>query len=212
MEIAILIFRRLTALDAVGPYEVLSKLPEAKVRWVAVEPGPKRADAGLALVADHTLEQVAHPDVVVVPGGFGTRTVMRDPRVLDWVRSAHATSTWTTSVCTGSLVLAAAGVLRGLEATTHWNSLEMLGELGARPLSERIVRRGKVITAAGVSAGIDMGLHLAQQIAGDAMAQAIQLGIEYDPEPPFDAGSPGKAPKEIVELVRSAFAQREAEG
>jgi len=211
MEIAILLFERLTALDAVGPYEVLSRLPGATVRWVAVEPGPKRADAGLALLADHPLEQVTAPDVVVVPGGFGTRTAMQDPQVLEWVRSAHETSTWTTSVCTGSLVLAAAGVLRGVEATTHWNYLEQLRQLGARPLSQRIVHRGKVITAAGVSAGIDMGLRLAQQIAGDTVAQAIQLSIEYDPDPPFETGSPGKSPPEIVELVRRAAARLEAE-
>jgi transcriptional regulator GlxA family with amidase domain len=204
MEIAILLFDRLTALDAVGPYEVLARLPGASVRWVAVEPGPKRADAGLALMADHRLGDVAAPEVLVVPGGFGSRSAMGDPQILDWIRTVHNTSTWTTSVCTGSLILAAAGVLRDLEATTHWNYLELLRAFGARPVRERTVQRGKVITAAGVSAGIDMALRLAQLIAGETVAKAIQLSIEYDPDPPFDTGSPDKSPPELVDLVRQA--------
>ncbi len=211
MEIAILLFDRLTALDAVGPYEVLSRLPGARVRWVAVEPGPKRADAGLALMADHQLADVAAPEVLVVPGGFGSRSAMRDSQILDWIRTVHRTSTWTTSVCTGSLILAAAGVLRDLEATTHWDYLEQLREFGARPVRERTVQRGKVITAAGVSAGIDMGLRLAQLIAGETVAKAIQLSIEYDPDPPFDAGSPDTCPPDAVDLVRQALARAESE-
>jgi transcriptional regulator GlxA family with amidase domain len=211
MQIAILLFDRLTALDAVGPYEVLSRLPGATVSWVAVEPGPKRADAGLALVADQRLSDVVAPEVVVVPGGFGSRSAMRDSQVLDWIRTVHATSTWTTSVCTGALVLAAAGVLRGLEATTHWSQLERLREFGARPMAERIVQQGKVVTAAGVSAGIDMGLRLAELIAGETVAQAIQLAIEYDPAPPFDTGSPNASPPEVVDLVRRALARAESD-
>ncbi len=203
MNIAIPIFDRLTALDAVGPYEVLSRLPGATVHFLAAEPGPKRTETGmLALVADRSLDELTDPEVIVVPGGFGTRALMDDDAMLDWLRAADATSSWTTSVCTGSLVLGAAGLLEGRRATTHWMLLEALAELGATPVSERVVREGKLITAAGVSAGIDMALVLAAAIAGDEYAQAIQLGIEYDPQPPFRSGSTSTAPPEVVELVR----------
>jgi putative intracellular protease/amidase len=206
MQIAILIFDRLTALDAVGPYEVLSRLPGAKVTFVAQEPGPKRTDTGgLALLADASLGELPRPDIVLVPGGPGRRALMEDGPVHEWLRAANETSTWTASVCTGSLVLAAAGLLTGRRATSHWNALEELGELGAVPApEERVVFDGKLVTGAGVSAGIDMALALAARIAGDQVAQAIQLGIEYDPQPPFDAGSPQKAPAEVLELVRAA--------
>jgi putative intracellular protease/amidase len=211
MEIAILIFDRLTALDAVGPYEVLSRLPGAEVRFVAEEPGPKRTETRmLSLVADHALADVSEPEILVVPGGFGTRPLMDHEPVIDWIRSAHEGSTWTTSVCTGSLLLGAAGVLRGLKATSHWLELERLRELGAEPTSERVVEQGKVITAAGVSSGIDMALRLAAHVAGEDIAQAIQLGIEYDPQPPFDAGSPEKAPQRIVDLVTALGRATEA--
>jgi transcriptional regulator GlxA family with amidase domain len=205
MRIAILIFDRLTALDAIGPYEVLSRLPGAELRFVAKEPGPKRTDTGaLAVHADLALGDVPTPDVVLVPGGKGSRPLMRDPEVLQWLRGAHDSSTWTTSVCTGALVLGAAGILDGKRATTHWAFLDRLSELGAEPVTERVVEDGKVITGAGVSAGIDMALMLAARIAGDEVAQAIQLGIEYDPQPPFDAGSPSKASPEVIELIRAA--------
>jgi putative intracellular protease/amidase len=211
MEIAILIFDRLTALDAVGPYEVLSRLPGAEVRFVAEEPGPKRTETRmLSLVADHALADVSEPEILLVPGGFGTRPLMDHEPVIDWIRSAHEASTWTTSVCTGSLLLGAAGVLRGLKATSHWLELERLRELGAEPTSERVVEQGKVITAAGVSSGIDMALRLAAHVAGEDIAQAIQLGIEYDPQPPFDAGSPEKAPQRIVDLVTALGRATEA--
>jgi transcriptional regulator GlxA family with amidase domain len=204
MEIAILIFDRLTALDAVGPYEVLRSVPRATVKFVARERRPKRTDAGsLALVADYELDEVSSPDVVVVPGGPGQMALMNDEPVLNWIRRAHQTSRWTTSVCTGSLILGAAGLLKGLRATTHWLALDILRSLGAEPVSERVVIEGKIITAAGVSAGIDMALTLVAREAGEAAAQAIQLGIEYDPQPPFNAGSPAKAPPAIVELLRS---------
>jgi len=203
VDIAIPIFDRLTALDAVGPYEVLSRLPGASVHFVAEQPGPKRTDNGmLALSADRSLQELPHPEVIVVPGGYGTRPLMRDQTMLGWLRTAHEGSQWTTSVCTGSLLLAAAGILEGLEATTHWLVLDTLREYGATPVSERVVQQGKVITAAGVSAGIDMALTLAARIAGDELAQAIQLAIEYDPDPPFHGGSVDKAPPEIVELAR----------
>ncbi len=204
MQIAILIFDRLTALDAVGPYEVLSRLPDTELTFVAQEPGPKRTDTGqLALLADASLGELPHPDIVLVPGGPGRRALMEDGPVHEWLRAAHETSTWTASVCTGSLVLAAAGLLAGKRATSHWNALEELGQLGAVPTPERVVFDGKLVTGAGVSAGIDMALALAARIAGDQVAQAIQLGIEYDPHPPFDAGSPRKAPTEVLELVRA---------
>ncbi len=203
MEITILIFDRLTALDAVGPYEVLSRLPDATVTFVAEEPGAKRTGNGfLALTADASLTDVPDPDVVLVPGGVGQEGLMDDGPVHEWLRRVHETSTWTTSVCTGSLILAAAGLLEGKRATSHWLALEELGRLGAIPVSERVVFDGKIVTAAGVSAGVDMALTLAAEIAGDQVAQAIQLSIEYDPHPPFDAGSPEKAPAEIVEALR----------
>jgi transcriptional regulator GlxA family with amidase domain len=205
MNIAIPIFDRITALDAVGPYEVVSRLPGATVRFIAASPGPYRTETRfLALMADAALEELTDPDVIIVPGGFGTRELMEDETMLGWLRQAHETSTWTTSVCTGSLLLAAAGLLDGLEATTHWMALDMLAQYGAKPVSRRVVEQGKIITAAGVSSGIDMALTLAARIAGDDVAQAIQLGIEYDPQPPFDAGSVDKAPKRIVEMVRGA--------
>jgi putative intracellular protease/amidase len=209
VDIAIPIFDGITALDAIGPYEVLSRLPDARTRFVAIAPGTYRTDnRQLALVADEPLAAVPHPEIVLVPGGFGTRALMTEPRMLDWLRAAHATSQWTTSVCTGSLLLAAAGILKGLEATTHWMSLERLAEFGARPVSRRVVEQGKVITAAGVSSGIDMALTLAARIAGDEVAQTIQLGIEYDPQPPFSAGSPRTAPPQVVERARQRLRAR----
>ncbi|HEV3322356.1 MAG TPA: DJ-1/PfpI family protein [Solirubrobacteraceae bacterium] len=204
MQIAILIYDRLTALDAVGPYEVLSRLPDAELTFVAQEPGQKRTDTGrLALLADASLAELPHPDVVLVPGGPGQAALMEDGPVHEWLRAAHETSTWTTSVCTGSLILAAAGLLAGRKATTHWQALDGLRRLGVETVEERVVFDGKLVTAAGVSAGIDMALALAARIAGEQVAQAIQLGIEYDPLPPFDAGSPHKAPAAIVEAVRA---------
>lgn len=203
MNIAIPIFDRITALDAVGPYEVLSRLPGATVSFLAEEPGPKRTDNNmLSLVAERALGELPHPEVVVVPGGFGTRELMVDEPLLEWLREAHAHSQWTTSVCTGSLLLAAAGILDGQEAATHWLAVDELRAAGAVPVLRRVVRQGKVLTAAGVASGIDMALVLAAELAGEPVAQAIQLGIEYDPQPPFDAGSPEKAPPEIVDLVR----------
>jgi transcriptional regulator GlxA family with amidase domain len=207
MQVAILIFDGLTALDAIGPYEVLRSVPGWEVRFVAPDAGPKRTDSGaLALVADHSIDDVDAADVVLVAGGKGTRQLLADERVLAWLRSIDEGSRWTTSVCTGSLVLGAAGLLDGKRATSHWLYLEQLREYGAEPTSERVVAEGKTITAAGVSSGIDMALQLVAREAGEEVAQAVQLAIEYDPEPPFEAGSPAKAPTQIVELVRSAAA------
>jgi len=203
MKIAIPIFDKVTALDAIGPYEVLSRLPGADLKFVSFEPGLVVTDNGmLSLNAELALEDFADPDILVFPGGFGTRPLMKDARMLDWVRHVHEGSQWTTSVCTGSLVLGAAGLLDGLEATTHWAAMDTLASTGAKPTGRRVVPQGKIVTAAGVSSGIDMALYLAGQIAGDTVAQAIQLGIEYDPQPPYDAGSPQKAPAEVVELIR----------
>jgi putative intracellular protease/amidase len=204
MEIAIPIYDRFTALDAVGPYEVLSRLPEARVRFIAAEPGPyKTENTMLTMIAEGSLEDVPSPEIIVIPGGLGTRALLDDEHILEWIRRAHETSSWTTSVCTGSLLLAAAGVLDGREATTHWLELELLGKLGAKPTSRRVVEQGKVITAAGVSAGIDMALVLTSRIAGEQYAKTVQLMIEYDPQPPFDAGSPAKAPPEVVEMLET---------
>ncbi|HEY5342414.1 MAG TPA: DJ-1/PfpI family protein [Solirubrobacteraceae bacterium] len=219
MDIAILLYDRLTALDAVGPYEVLSRLPDASVTFVAEDPGPKRTDTGqLALIADASLAELPRPEVVVVPGGPGRKALMGDGPVHDWLRTADERSIWTTSVCTGSLVLAAAGLLTeagghsppasipgsaSKRATSHWLALDELRGLGVDAVSERVVFDGKYVTAAGVSAGIDMALALAARIAGDQVAQAIQLGIEYDPQPPFDAGSPERAPAAIVDALRA---------
>ncbi|MFH9859248.1 DJ-1/PfpI family protein [Streptomyces sp. NPDC017202] len=204
MQIAIVLFDRFTALDAVGPYETLGRLPDARTVFVAERPGPVRADTGnLALTADRALAEVPRPDIVVVPGGPGQSPQMDNPLLLDWLRAADATSTWTTSVCTGSLLLAAAGLLEGRRATSHWLALEQLRRYGAEPTGERVVTDGKYVTAAGVSAGIDMGLTLLGRIAGDEHAQAVQLLTEYDPRPPYDAGSPHKAPAHLVEEFRA---------
>jgi transcriptional regulator GlxA family with amidase domain len=203
VEIAIALYDGVTALDAIGPYEPLSRLPGAEIRFVGAEAGPKRSDTdALTLVADYGIEEVPRPDVVVVPGGEGSRTESGDA-LLDWIRGAHESSRWTTSVCTGSLLLGKAGILEGLKATSHWIYLDHLREYGAEPTLERVVEQGKVITAAGVSSGIDMALRLIQLEAGDEVAQAIQLSIEYDPQPPLDAGSPQTAPEQIVALVRA---------
>jgi putative intracellular protease/amidase len=207
VDIVCLLFEGITALDIVGPYEVLQRLPEADVKFVAHEQGDVRTDNGfLALHADYALGDITSADVLVVPGGFATRGLESDAPLLEWIRAIDATTTWTTSVCTGSMLLAAAGLLEGKEATSHWASLERLRDYGAIPTSRRVVEQGKIVTAAGVSSGIDMALTLAARIAGDDFAQAVQLGIEYDPQPPFDAGSVDKAPAPIVELLAGMYA------
>ena len=207
MRIAVLIFDRLTVLDAIGPYEALRSVPGWEVSFVAPQAGEVRADSGaLGLVADTAIEDLTDPDVVLVPGGAGSRVLMQDERVLGWLREVDRGSRWTTSVCTGSLVLGAAGLLEGRRATSHWLYLERLREFGAEPSSERVVEDGKLMTAAGVSSGIDMALRLIAREAGDEVAQAVQLAIEYDPQAPFSAGSPAKAPQQIVDLVTAAAA------
>jgi putative intracellular protease/amidase len=195
LQIALFLYEDMTALDAVGPYEVLARLPDTEVKFVASTPGPKKTDVGLVLTADSSLDDVPEPDVIVIPGS-GKVPFLDDPAAVDWVRQAHEASQWTTSVCTGSLLLGAAGVLEGKRATSHWAVREYLRNFGAEPVSERVVIEGKVITAAGVSAGIDMALALAGYLAGDAEARALQLVIEYDPQPPYDSGSLEKADPE----------------
>lgn len=204
MKIAILIFEKLTALDAIGPYEVLRSVPGWEVQFVGPAKGPLRTDCGaLGLNADHSLEEVDTADIVLVPGGKGNRPLLTDETVLSWLREIDSKSKWTTSVCTGALVLGAAGLLEGKRATTYWPFLEQLREYGAEPVGGRYVEDGKTITAAGVSAGIDMAFHLVAREVGPEVAQTIQLGIEYDPQPPFDSGSPDKAPAPSVELIQS---------
>jgi len=204
MQIAILLYDRFTALDAVGPYEILGRLPGAQVTFVAERPGEVRTDTRrLALLADAALAELPAPDVVLVPGGPGQAELMGDGAVHEWLRAADAASSWTASVCTGSLILAAAGLLAGRRATSNWQALDELSGLGVEVVAERYVIDGKYATSAGVTAGMDLALRLAAEIAGEQVAQAIQLGIEYDPRPPFDAGSPAKAPAAVVDAVRA---------
>ena len=212
MDIAILLYEGVTALDAVGPCEVLARLPEAKIHFVAKDLEPKRNDLGyLTLFPHYQLLDVPHPHVILVPGSSAAfRSVVTDKVILDWLVTAHASSQWTTSVCTGSLILGAAGLLRGLKATTHWMVMNYLAEFGAEPTSERVVQQGKVITAAGVSAGIDMALHLVKNIAGEEFAQAAQLMIEYDPKPPFNSGSPRNASEKTIETAKHHLAREVA--
>jgi transcriptional regulator GlxA family with amidase domain len=204
MQVAIATFPRFTALDGIGPYEVLQRVPGYDITFVGHERGPVRSDNGfLGIEVDATFEELTDPDIVVFPGGVGTRPLVHDERVLDWVRTAHRTTTYTTSVCTGSLVLAAAGLLDGLTATTHWGALEHLGKLGAVPTDARVVEHldRRIITAAGVSSGIDMALRLVELLVDATAAQACQLMIEYDPQPPFDAGSVAKAGDDVMTRV-----------
>jgi transcriptional regulator GlxA family with amidase domain len=211
MQIALLLYPGFTSLDIIGPYDVLRSMPDSEPVFVAEHQGQVRDESGtLALVADRPLADVQRPEIVVVPGGFGTRRLLEREPLMSWLRTVHETTTWTTSVCTGSLLLAAAGLLEGAPATTHWLARETLASLRAKPVAERVVQEGKIITAAGVSAGIDMALRLVQLIHGDAAAQAVQLGIEYAPDPPFDAGSPESAPEAVVEAVSRSYAKREA--
>lgn len=203
MNIAILLYEGVTALDAVGPYEVLCQLPGATVQFVAREAGPKRTDSSfLSLHADYSFDDAARPDIIVVPGSSTTTAAqMSDQPTLDYLRAAHESTLWTTSVCSGALILGAAGLLRGLHATTHWAAAKHLALLGATHAQERVVEQGRIITAAGVSAGIDMALHLAARVAGEETARVIQLAIEYDPQPPFDSGSITKATPELLEAA-----------
>ncbi|MGW5738731.1 MULTISPECIES: DJ-1/PfpI family protein [Streptomyces] len=206
MQIAIVLYDKFTVLDAIGPYQTLSGLPGAEVVFVAEEAGPVLDDArNLSLVATKSLAEVTSPDIVVVPGS--PEPDLKSEALLGWLRAVDATTTWTTSVCTGSLILAAAGLLKGRRATSHWLALEQIKQFGVDSTGQRVVFDGKYVTGAGVSAGIDMGLTLAGKIAGDEHAQTVQLLIEYDPQPPYDAGSPEKAPAALVEKFKSQNVQ-----
>lgn len=208
MEAAILIYDGVTALDAIGPYEVFNTTPNISIKFVATSKGEKRTDKGqLALVADYSLDEVIAPDIILIPGTPNPQAVMGDQAALDWIRACHLTTKWTTSVCTGALGLGAAGVLDGIKATTHWFCLDMLKDFGATPTKERVVQEGKIITAAGVSSGIDMALKLVSLEYGDEAAQTAQLIIEYDPQPPFNAGSPEKAPQQVTQRLREMLAE-----
>ena len=212
MQVAIALFPRTTALDSIGPYEVLQRIPSIDVVFVGHRRGEIRTDNGmLGLICDATFEEVTEPDVVVVPGGVGTRALIKDAEILDWVRAVHQQTLFTTSVCTGSLVLAAAGLLDGLTATTHWSTQDILASLGAVYTAERVVEHlpERIITAAGVSSGIDMALRLVELLVDRQAAEASQLMIEYDPQPPFNSGSLATAPAQIVELAREYSAQRD---
>ena len=210
MQVAIPLFPRFTALDAIGPYEVLQRIPDLDITFIGHERGEVRSENGfLGIVRDATFEELPHPDIVVFPGGVGTRPLMTDERVLEWVRTAHASSRYTTSVCTGSLVLGAAGLLHGLTATTHWSVLSMLEPLGATATGTRVVEHlpERIVTAAGVSSGIDMALRLVELLHDATAARASQLMIEYDPQPPFDCGAWDKAP-ESIRLLAAEYGQQ----
>lgn len=209
MQVAIVLYPRFTALDAIGPYEVLGRLPGTEVVFVAEDPGLVSSDlGGLTVDVVAGLADVPAPDVVLVGGGPGQADQMADGPLHEWLRSVDRTSAWTTSVCTGTLVLAAAGLLEGRRATTHWGALQQLGGLGVTPSEERVVFDGKYASAAGVSAGIDMALTLAGRLTDDEEAQAVQLIIEYAPEPPYDSGSTRTAPAALVEKVKARMAGR----
>ncbi|HEY2052304.1 MAG TPA: DJ-1/PfpI family protein [Solirubrobacterales bacterium] len=210
-KVAILLFDGLTALDAIGPYDVLRQVPGWEVTFVGKEPGQVRTeDGGLGLVADVGIAEAGDFDILLVPGGSGERALHSDQEMLEWLRTIDRGTRRTTSVCTGALLLGAAGLLEGRRATTYWQSLEELRDFGAEPVTARWVEDGKYLTAAGVSAGIDMALHLVAEEVAPEMSQAVQLGIEYDPAPPFDTGSPTKAPAALVEAVREVSARRSA--
>ena len=206
MQVAILLYDELAAQDAIGPYEVMRCVPGWEVALVGTRTGEVRAEGGLGLLVDRTLDEAKDADLVLVPGGAGSDTVAEDESVLSWLRAIDERTRWTTSVCTGSTVLGAAGLLEGKRATSNWLYLDRLRDYGAEPVGGRFVEDGKIVTAAGVTAGIDMALHLVGREAGTEVAEAVQLGIEYDPDPPFDAGSPEKAPAAIVEAV-TAFSR-----
>lgn len=204
MQIVFLFYEGMAALDAIGPHEILCRFPGAKIQRAARKPGLIQTDSsGLKLCAEHALTEISQADILVLPGAGSAATFRKCPETLSWIRSIHGTTQWTTSICTGSLILGAAGLLSGLKATTHWAVLDRLRFWDAEPTSERIVEAGKIITAAGVSAGIDMALFLAARMYGPQIAQMLQLGIEYDPEPPFDAGSPQKVCPEIRDALLS---------
>lgn len=198
MQLAIVLYPRFTALDMAGPHEVLGRLPDMETVFVSAQGGPMTNDFDSMTVSTKSIAEVPAPDIVLVPGGPGQGEQMADGALHEWLRKVDETTTWTTSVCTGSLILAGAGLLEGRRATTHWLAFEEFEGLGVIPVHDRVVIDGKYVTGAGVSAGIDMALTLAGVISGDRQAELLQLGLEYAPEPPYDTGSPETAPAAIV--------------
>ena len=204
--VGLVLYPQFTALDIVGPFQTLVDVPGLDVFFVAADRGPVVDHTGrLTLQAARSFDEVESLDVLVVPGGFADLGIDSTNDVVQFVKKIHPTTTWTTSVCTGSIYLAHAGILNGLNATTHWASYDRLRELGAFPTEQRVIQEGKIITAAGVSAGIDMGLTLVAALEGDEMAKMIQLAIEYDPQPPFDSGAPSKVSPEFMKFALSIF-------
>lgn len=201
MKVTIFVFDNYTALDLIGPYEVLSRIPGAEILLAGLQPGLYKDGKGMRIYAGHSIVDIESSDIVVIPGGFGIDAILNNTQIIDWLTRIHSTSRWTVSVCSGSLLLGAAGLLNGKKATTHWNRKEQLKEYGAEIVDRRYVQDGKIITSAGVSAGIDMSLYLVSKLLDDNAAMKIQLGLEYAPQPPFDAGTPDKAPKEIVDQL-----------
>jgi transcriptional regulator GlxA family with amidase domain len=207
VKFAFLFYEGMTALDMIGPHEILSRLPGVEAVRVAKRPGAVHTDSGVVFEAEAGFADVPAADFLLVPGASSATSMQDDPQTLDWVRAVHATSRWTTSVCTGSLILGRAGLLRGLRATSHWAAIDRLAQFGARPTNQRVVEDGKVMTGAGVAAGIDMALTLAARVGGPNLARTLQLAIEYDPEPPFDSGHPSKADPGVVAGLRARMAQ-----
>jgi len=205
LKIAILLFENFAALDVVGPYEVLSKTPNSKIYLVAIKPGLYKDVKGLQISADYSLKDIENPDILIIPGGFGIDSILENQKIIEWIQNAHKTNKWTVSVCSGALLLGAAGILKNCKATTHWNRKEQLIKYGVIIQNERYVKDGKIITSAGVSAGIDMSLYLLSLVVNENYAKIVQLGMEYDPQPPFDSGSPEKAPKQVVDKIRQSI-------
>lgn len=203
MQITFLFYDGMTTLDIIGPHEVLARLPDVTIKRAAKRAGTVRAGFGLELTAEYAISEITQTDILVVPGGELATSLSHEPEIINWIKAIHKTTQWTTSVCTGSLILGAADILQGKKATTHWAVMDRLKRWGAISLSQRVVEDGKIMTAAGVSAGIDMALLLAAKVAGQQVAETLQLGIEYDPEPPFNAGSPDKVKPEIVASLRA---------
>jgi transcriptional regulator GlxA family with amidase domain len=208
LKIVVLLFDGITALDAVGPYEVLSKIPNSKIFFAALKQEQINCPGGMKLHADYSIEEILEADILLIPGGGGIDNLLDNKEILEWIRKIHGTTKFTTSVCTGSLLLGAAGILKNLKATSHWDHIEKLKKYGTDPVKERYVIDGKIITAAGVSAGIDMALKLTALVGNESLAQMIQLAIEYDPMPPFNSGSPEKISKELLEAFLKINSQR----
>jgi transcriptional regulator GlxA family with amidase domain len=208
LKIVVLLFDGITALDAIGPYEVLSKIPNSKTFFAALKPEQINCAGGMKLYADYSIEEISEADILLIPGGSGIDNLLDNKEILEWIKRIHRTTKYTTSVCTGSLLLGAAGLLENIKATSHWNHIEKLKNYNAEPVKERYVIDGKIITAAGVSAGIDMVLKLTALVGNESLAQIIQLAIEYDPMPPFNAGSPEKISKDLLEAFLKINSQR----